>query len=196
MAFDPGYPQFNESIFKEADWGEMYPDAKEQKIPKMPEPLGKPVTMTCFFDAAFAGDLLNRRSRTGIIIYLNKAPMLWFSKSQNTVETSTFSSELVAMRQAVDMIEALRYKVRMFGIPLEESTVVFGDNEAVINNVVKPEGALKKKHVSICYHRCREAQAGGWIRTAWIPSEFNVADVLSKRMNAVQRKGLLCKILW
>jgi hypothetical protein len=35
------------------------------------------------------------------------------------VETSTFGSEVVAARIAVELIESLRFKLRMFGVPIE-----------------------------------------------------------------------------
>ena len=53
-----------------------------------------------------------------MIICVNKAPILWYSKHQTTVETSTFGSEIVAMRIAIEMIEGLRYKLRMLGVPI------------------------------------------------------------------------------
>ena len=58
----------------------------------------------------------------GVLIFVNRAPIIWYSKRQNTVESSTFGSEFTAMRTAVDLIEALRYKLRMFGVPIEGST--------------------------------------------------------------------------
>ena len=42
--------------------------------------------------------------------------MLWFTKRQNTVESSTFSSEFIAMKICVEHIIALRFKLRMFGV--------------------------------------------------------------------------------
>ena len=60
------------------------------------------------------------------------------SKRQNTVETSTFGAEFVAMRIAMEMTKAMLYKLRMFGIPIEESPKVFGDNNAVISNSSNP----------------------------------------------------------
>ena len=83
---------------------------------------------------------------------------------QNTVETSTFGSEFVAMRIAVEMIEALQYKLRMFGAPIEGSAYVFCDNEAVTKNAMHPESTLKTRHDAIAYHRTREAVAAGTIR--------------------------------
>ena len=59
------------------------------------------------------------------------------------------------------MIEGIRYKLRMFGIPVDGGTNVSCDNEAVVHNSTKPESTLKKKHSAISYHRAREAQAAG-----------------------------------
>ncbi len=80
-----------------------------------PEPRGNPMLMSCFVDADHAGNKITRRSHTGIIIFCNHAPILWYSKRQNTVETSTLGSEFIATRLAVELIEGLRYKLCMFG---------------------------------------------------------------------------------
>ena len=53
--------------------------------------------------------------------------------------TSTYGSEMVVMRLAVEMIKALKYKLRMFGIKImEDETKLFGDNNAVIINTSVP----------------------------------------------------------
>jgi len=61
------------------------------------------------------------------------------------------------MKTAIEMIEGMRYKLRMFGILVDGETNVFCDNEAVVHNLTKPESTLKKKHIAISYHRAREA---------------------------------------
>ena len=64
-------------------------------------------------DADHAGDEITRRSRTGFIVYLNNAPVYWYSKRQGSVESSTYQAEFTAMREATEYIRALRYKLRM-----------------------------------------------------------------------------------
>ncbi len=59
------------------------------------------------------------------------------------METSSFGSEFVAAWIAVELIEGLRYKLRMFGIPIEGPTNVFCDNQSVVTNTTKPESTLK-----------------------------------------------------
>ena len=67
------------------------------------------VSTHCFVDADHAGNRVTRRSQTGILLFVNRAPIVWFSKRQNTVDTSTFGSEFVAMRISVELV-ALRAK--------------------------------------------------------------------------------------
>lgn len=92
---------------------------------------------------------------------------MWYSEAQSTVETSTFGSEFVAMRIATELIESLRYKLRMFGIPIDGPANVMCDNNFVVTDASIPSSTLKKKqHVAICYHRVREAVASGVLRVA------------------------------
>jgi ABC-type phosphate/phosphonate transport system substrate-binding protein len=100
------------------------------------------------------------------------------------------------MQVAFDLIEALRYKLRMMGIPTEEATKVYCDNESVVNAMTHPESTLKKKHNLINYHRCREAIAAGHIRVAWINGTDNLADALTKVTVGEQRQYLFSRILW
>ncbi len=99
------------------------------------------------------------------------------------MESSTFSSEFIALKTAVELIESPRYKLQMFGIPIDNSTIIFCDNEAaVIQNATRPESTLKKKHVAIAYHRCREAQAAGYVHIGFIKGMENLADMLTKTL--------------
>jgi hypothetical protein len=107
-----------------------------------------------------------------------------------------FGSELMALQIAVDMIEGLRYKLRMMGIPLDGKTSVFCDNKRVVKNTTAPELPLKKKHVAICYHRCREALAAGFIQSANEGTKTNLADAFTKPLLGPRRKELLGRILY
>ena len=74
---------------------------------------------------------------------------MWHSKRQNTVEASTFGFEFQAIKYAVELMESLRYRLRMFGVPIEGPTNVFCDYEAVYKNTSLPILTLKKKSHSI-----------------------------------------------
>ena len=110
LFFDPQYLMVDERAFKEYDWYNFYRDAKERFPSDMPPPRERLVSMHCFVDSDHAGDKVTHRSQTGILIFLKCAPIIWYSKRQNTVETSTFGSEFIVMKTAVEPIESLRYK--------------------------------------------------------------------------------------
>lgn len=130
------------------------------------------------------------------MIYVNRAPIIWHSKRQNTVESSTFGSEIVAVKNAIELIESLRYKLRMFGVEIDGPTDLFCDNEAVVKNCSNPVSTLKKKHHSIAYHRNREAVAAGTVRIAKEDSATNLADIFTKVMGAKQREPILDRIMY
>jgi hypothetical protein len=196
LVFDDSLPHIDEDRFSPCDWTEFYPGAGEPEPPRAPELRGNSVTMSAFVDADHAGCRVTRRSHSGILIFLNRAPILWYSKRQNTVESSTFGSEYIAMKIGCDLIEGLRYKLRMLGIPVDGPANVFCDNDAVVKNSSRPESTLKKKHNAIAYHRVREAQAANIIRVAKEDGLTNLADILTKLMPAPRLKELICKILW
>ena len=197
MVFDETMPDFEDtSNFVIGDWSEVYPGAKETIPLDQPQARGNPVVMSCFEDADHAGDVVNRRSQTGLIVFVNRAPIYWYSKKQNTVESSTFGSEMVAMKQSVEIIEGLRYKIRMMGFPLEGPCNVFCDNNAVVQNTSRPESTLKKKHLSVSYHRCREAQAAGTIRIAKEGTLTNIADMFTKLLVGTKLRELCGLCLW
>jgi hypothetical protein len=86
---------------------------------------------------------------------------------------------------AVDLIEGLRYKLRMFGVPIDGPANVLLDNMTVIQNSTIPSLTIKKKHNAICYHRIREAVASGIIHIAKIDTKENLADFFTKPLPAV-----------
>ena len=94
------------------------------------------------------------------------------------METSTFGSEFTALHISVELLESLRYKLRMFGVPIEGPSNTFCDNSSVVTNSMQPAYTLKKKHNAIAYHKVREAIAAKIICLAWVQSSKNLADML------------------
>ena len=197
MVFDYRLPHVDETAFRSnTDWTPFYGDVVEELPQRMPTPHGCAVHMSCFVDSNHAGNVVTRRSHTGIMILVNKAPIIWYSKRQNTVEASTFGSEFIAMRLAKEMIVALRHKLRMFGIPLDGPADVFCDNEGVVKNTSIPESVLNKKHLSIAYHAVREAVAAGIMRVGKESTETNLADLFTKCLPQARRNKLLYMLLY
>ena len=184
IIYDTSLPNLSSYEWEEhPNWRDVYPDAEEEIPPDMPKSKGNPVRILCYVDANHAHDVVTRRSVTGIVLLINNTPVRWVCKRQKTVETSTYGSELVAARLASELILEVRYTLRMMGVPIEGPTVMLGDNMSVVLNTTVPSSVLKKKHNAISYHRIRECIAAGVFKFAHIPSEDNLADILTKPLN-------------
>ena len=68
------------------------------------------------------------------------------------------------MKNSVELIAALRYKLRMFGVPIDRFIDILCDNEAVYKNASTPKSSIRKIHHSISYHMSREVVASGACR--------------------------------
>ena len=196
LVFGPTQPDFSGKDFKQVDWSEFYLDVKEAIPPNAPEPRGKGVSLNLFVDASHAANVVTRRSHTGFIIFIGRAPVVWYSKRQNTVESAAFGAEFVALKQATEANRALRYKLRMLGIPVDRETNVFSDNQSVCINSSVPESTLKKKHNSLAYHAVRWAAAAGELRVCFEKGKDNLADLLTKNLEKVKHQRFSSCIMW
>ena len=150
----------------------------------------------CFVEANHAGDKTTRWSIIGILIFCNRAPIIWHSKRQNGVETLKFGSEFTTMNNAVELIAALQYKLIMFGVPIDGLTDIFCDNEAVYKNASMPESQIRKKHHSIATNMSRESVTSGSSRIAKEDIETNLADLFTKVLPRPRRELLLNKFTY
>jgi hypothetical protein len=179
------------------DWKNFYGDVKEAIHPNAPQPRGRSVMLRCYDDSNHAGDQLTRHSRTGFIQMINMAPITWFSKKQVSIEGASFGSEFVALKTAVEANRAFRYKLRMMVVPIYGPTYVYCDNMSVVRNTTAPESMLKKKSNSIAYHAVRDAVVMGEILIAYIPTDNNIADIMTKVLPGGERRDRLVQsLLW
>ena len=199
IVFYSKIPDIYEKLFHpsyKSEWEEFYPDAEEEIPRNDPPPRGNRVYGGCYVGADHSGNLLTRRSHTEIIIFVNNSPIIWYSKRQNTVDSSSFGSEFIVSQIATEMIEVLRYKLRRFGVPINGPADVFCDNQAVVTNLIIPSSVLKKKQNSICYHRVREAHIAGMIRVGWISDEYNKSDIGTKKTIPTKRRYKLLNYIF
>jgi hypothetical protein len=202
LVYDPSDPCIDDIGFELQDWtssefGHLQGD--EELPPNMPQSRGLGSTMSAKVDADHAADTVTRRSRTGFLVRLNSSLIYWSPRKQNSVESSSFGSEIIAMKQCCEYLQGLRYKLRMMGIPCEGHAYVDGDNQSVLANTANtliPDSTLKKKNQSIAYHFIREGAARDEWRTSYVNTHDNEADLLTQLLPAGEkRKGFVPKIL-
>ena len=102
---------------------------------------------------------------------------------------------MVAARIATELTIAMRYRLRMLGVPVKGPTLIFGDNLSVVTNCTLSTSTLKKKHNAIAYHRVREAVAAGVINLSHVPTKDNIANIMTKPLGPQQHYPLMSKFL-
>ena len=190
-------PDLSDLPIFEHDWSKtVYGEVKEILPHDAPTALGNPVVSVHYVDANLMHCMATGKSVTGILHFLNKTPIDWYSKKQATVETATYGSEFVAARTCVEQIIDLRNTLRYMGIPIRERAIMFGDNESVVNSSTTVHAKLHKRHTMLSFHRVREAIASGMVAFLHIPGEKNPADILSKHWGYSQIWPLLKAVLF
>ena len=94
------------------------------------------------------------------------------------------------------MLEGLRYRLRMCGIPIDGPTNTFCDNLSVVHNSTDPSSILNKKHNAITYHKERESVAAHIQRIAHEPGRYNLADLLTKLLSGPSMNTCFSRILY
>ena len=181
------------------DFLKDYPEASEEMDPGFPPSFGPILETTILVDSDHAHDKKTRRSLTGLIVFVGSTPVLWLSKRQGSIASSTYAAEFSALRTGTEEAQSIRYMLRCLGcnIPSDGScpTKIFGDNLSVIQNSQNPAADLSKKHVAISFHVVREAIAAGVIEPYWLQGEYNQSDILTKQIPRVDFR-FHCKFLF
>ena len=193
MLFNSTLPEFDESCFTQQDWRCTPCSKAREAIPtNAPITRGLGVKVNANVDSDHAGDNVTRISRTCYVIFLNSSPVYFHTKKQGRIETITFASEFITMKQCCEYTRGLRYKIRMMGIGVDGTAHIFGDNKSVLVNSSIPTSVLKKKSNSIAFNFVREGCAANEWRVAYVNTHDNVADLLTKPLtNGAKRRTLI-----
>jgi hypothetical protein len=190
-------PDFSDIPESNYDWEyTCYHGAKELIPEDCPRPLGKRTLLSTYVDANLHHDLISGKSVTGVLHMANKSIIDYSTKLQATVETATFGSEYVAARTATEQVIDIRNTFRYLGVPIDQPTIMFGDNESVVNTAMQPHSKLAKRHNALAYHKTRSAIASRILRFIHIRGVTNPADVLSKHWDYPSVRPVLRPLLF
>jgi len=164
------------------DFGNQY-DKTEEMDDKLPAPIMNELKITIFVDANHGHDLITGKSVTGLILFVGRTPIKYFTKRQSTVQTSTFGAEFISLKRAVEEAITVRYYLRSMGVKVTEPTVIYGDNMSAIRNTIDPGSPLKKKYLALAYHFCREHYSSGIVDIRKIHTKDNISDPFTKGLS-------------
>ena len=149
--------------------------------------------LQAYADADFANSK-DRKSISGFVVKLNTNLIAWKSKKQNSVTLSSAEAEYVAI--SVCLTECLFIKQfiedilsKDFGkiMLFEKKIVVFEDNQSAIK-IANTLETKQSKHIDIRYHFTRELIANNVVELIYIPTDRQIADMMTKPLPPVTFK--------
>ena len=149
--------------------------------------LFKPVqrmTLTGFSDADYANCLDDRRSVTGYVVYLSDNLIAWSARKQKVVARSNAESEYHSLALAATEILWLQSLFDELGVPqLTAVPVIWCDNMGANLLASNPVFHARTKHIEVDIHFIREKIEAKQLEVRFVPTEEQVADVLTKPLS-------------
>lgn len=143
-----------------------------------------------YSDADWAEDTENRKSNSGSIVKINGGTIDWKCRKQTLVALSSTEAEYIAASETCKEILWLQQLQRSFDIVNKESTTVFVDNQSCIKIIQNEKSSNRSKHIDTKFHFIRDLATKKQIKFRYVPTEENIADMLTKPLNSVKLKNL------
>ncbi|XP_071572364.1 uncharacterized protein [Temnothorax nylanderi] len=135
-----------------------------------------------YCDSDYAGDVTERKSTSGYIFTLHGGPIAWSSSLQRVTALSSSEAEYMAISEALKELLWLRPLLESLGLKQTRETELKVDNQAAIAMSKNPELHRRTKHIGVRFHRIRQEQEAGNVTVSYIPSDKQVADLLTKSL--------------
>jgi hypothetical protein len=141
-----------------------------------------PLTLSVYSDADWAGDPDDRRSTSGLLVYLGSNPITWSAKKQATVSRSSTESEYRALATASAEVCWLRTLLKDLGIYLSQPPILWCDNVSALAIASNPVFHARTKHIEVDFHFIRERVLRKDLVVKFVSTIDQLADIFTKSL--------------
>ncbi|RVW28025.1 Retrovirus-related Pol polyprotein from transposon RE1 [Vitis vinifera] len=152
------------------------------------------LALEAYTDVDYAGSLVDRRSTTGYCTFLGGNLVTWRSKKQNVVARSSAESEFRTIAQGLCELLWLKIILDDLRIKWDGPMKLYCDNKSAINIAHNPIQHDRTKHIEIDRHFIKEKLEEGVVCMSYVPSEHQLADILTKGLNSSMFHDLVFKL--
>jgi hypothetical protein len=139
-----------------------------------------------YTDADYGQDIDDRVSIGAYIFFLGNSPISWNSKKQSNTSRSSCESEYRALAQCSCEAVWIRRLLKELRILDDKPTHLYCDNQSSIKLSYNPVFHEKSKHFEIDFHFTRQQVENNTIRVEFIPSQEQLADLLTKSLGRIK----------
>uniref|UniRef100_A0A2N9GYZ6 Reverse transcriptase Ty1/copia-type domain-containing protein n=1 Tax=Fagus sylvatica TaxID=28930 RepID=A0A2N9GYZ6_FAGSY len=154
-----------------------------------------PLALTAFTDADWARDASDRRSTSGVVIFLGNNPITWLSKKQHTVSRSSTEAEYRSLATGATELAWLRQVLCDLQLYLPSAPLIWCDNTSALALASNPVFHGRTKHIEVDYHFVRERVVRGDLSLQFISTHDQLADIFTKALPSTRFLLLCSKLL-
>lgn len=149
--------------------------------------------LECYSDTDFGGCEKTARSTTGVIIKYAGGAISWLSQRQTSIALSTTEAEIVAASEAGKEIVWLTEILKsLIGRKIVPTLLI--DNAAALKLSQNPEMHRRTKHIHRRHFYVRELVSKNDICVDYVPSEDQLADMMTKPLERARLYALREKV--
>uniref|UniRef100_A0A2N9J182 Integrase catalytic domain-containing protein n=1 Tax=Fagus sylvatica TaxID=28930 RepID=A0A2N9J182_FAGSY len=154
-----------------------------------------PISLSVFSDADWVGDPNDRRSTSGLLVYLGHNPITWSAKKQLTVSRSSTEAEYRALASASAEVCWLHTLVKDLGLYLYDPPVLWCDNVSALAIASNPVFHARTKHIEVDFHFIRERVLRKDLQVKFVSTVDQLADIFTKGLSSHRFQELQSKLL-
>ena len=152
------------------------------------------LALEAYTDADYASSIVDQRSTTGYCAFLGGNLATWRSKKQNVVARSSVESEFRIIAQGLCELLWLKIILDDLRIKWDDPMKLYCDKKSAINIAHNPIQHDRTKDIEVNRHFIKEKLEEGVVCMSYVPSEHQLADILTKRLNNSMFHDLVFKL--